>query len=376
MTLVGTPGAVSGTAGPNAGIEISGGGYVQTNGGSISITGNSGAAGLTGVLLQSSGSTVNSSGGNITFTTDSYSGDTSATVNAGAGNVTIQNNSSTTTVNVGGTGTDALTGTLGLDVSSAELAKITAAKIVVGRRDATGSGGVTVSALNMGAMGNIGGDLTVLSTGNIAVNDSITKTAGTDATLNLLANNNITVATNKTITGSTGKLNVLLNSDSDASSAGSIVFNSGSGVTSNGGNITLGGGSALDGSGTAVGESVSSYAGISLATAALAAGGGNIAITGTTYRNAATNTSNVHGILITNGSINTTGAGTIALKGYSTTITDTLSKAIQISGVTITGGSTGTVSLIGDSSSPRYWRHRGQSHCHHSPSPQYFRPAM
>jgi filamentous hemagglutinin family protein len=190
------------------------------------------------------------------------------------------------------------------------------------------------------------------SAGNIAVNESISKTGGGDATLTLQAHGNITVATNKTITSNTGKLNVLLNSDSDASGAGSIVFNSGSGVTSNGGNITLGGGSALDGSGTAVGDGVSSYAGISLTSAAFAAGGGNIAMTGTTFRNAATSTSNVHGIVvITNGSINTTGAGTISLKGYSNTITNTLSKAIQIGGATITGGSTGTVSLIGDSRS-------------------------
>ncbi|PUE10299.1 YDG domain-containing protein [Limnohabitans sp. T6-20] len=349
VTVVGTPGAISGTAGPNAGVEISGGGYVQTNGGSISITGNSGSAGLTGVLLQSSGSSVTSSGGSITFTTDSYSGDNSATINAGSGTVTIQNNTSTTTVNVGGTATDTLTGTLGLDVSSTELGKITAGKIVVGRRDATGSGAVTVSALNMGAMGNTGGDLSVLSKTNIAVNDSITKTAGTDATLSLLANGNITLATNKTITASTGKLNVLLNSDSDATSGGAIVFNTGSGITSNGGNITLGGGTALDGTGFAVADGVSSLQGVSLNTAAITAGGGNIVMNGKT---AATNyvgsLSNISGVYMSGGSISTTGSGTINLTGNNQN-TDTQSQGFVLSSGTITGGSTGAVTITGDS---------------------------
>jgi hypothetical protein len=353
VNVIGTGGA--GTGSNNAGVILNGSSSstgISSSGGQINVTGTAGAGASQGVWFLSGASSSIVSGNNagINLTTDSFVMDSGA-INAGAGIVTIRNRTSATKVNVGGTGTDTLTGAFGLDVSSAELGKISASKIVVGRNDATGSGAVTVNALNMGALGNTGGDLTVLSSTNIAVNDSVTKTAGADSTLSLLANNNITVATNKTITASLGKLNVLLNSDSDASGSGSIVFNSGSGVTSNGGNITLGGGSVLNGSGTAVGDGVSSFTGISLVTAAFDAGGGNIAMTGTTFKNAAANTSNVHGILVTNGSIKTAGAGKISLNGFSNTITDTLSKAIQTSGVTITGGSTGTVSLLGDSRS-------------------------
>ena len=189
------------------------------------------------------------------------------------------------------------------------------------------------------------------SAGNIAVNESISKTGGGDATLTLQAHGNITVAASKTITSNTGKLNVVFNSDSDAAGGGAIIFNTGSGITSKGGDITLGGGTALNGTGSAAGDGISGYAGISLSTAAFDAGGGNIAMTGTTFKTALANTPNVHGIVVTNGSIKTTGAGTITMNGYSTTTTATLSKAIQISGATITGGSTGTVSLIGDSRS-------------------------
>jgi filamentous hemagglutinin family protein len=341
VTITGTASSVgAGSVGVNTA-------NATTTGAAVNITGTASSGGATAYDVTPGN--ISTAGGNVTVTGNAYASSGTETVNAGSGSVTIQNRTSTTTVNVGGTGTDTLTGTLGLDVSSAELGKITAGKIVVGRNDATGSGAVTVSALNMGAMGNTGGDLSVLSKTNIAVNDFITKTAGTDATLHLLANNNITVATNKTITASTGKLNVLLNSDSDAGGAGAIVFSSGSGITSNSGNITLGGGSALDGSGFAVADGVSSLQGVSLNTAAINAGGGNVVMNGKT---AATNyvgsLSNISGIYMSGGSISTTGSGTITLTGNNQN-TDTQSQGFALSNGTITGGSTGAVTITGDS---------------------------
>ena len=77
------------------------------------------------------------------------------------------------------------------------------------------------------------------SLGNIAVNESISKTGGSDATLTLQAHGNITVAASKTITSNTGKLNVVFNSDSDCANGGAIYLITGAGISSNGGNIQL-----------------------------------------------------------------------------------------------------------------------------------------
>ena len=187
------------------------------------------------------------------------------------------------------------------------------------------------------------------SAGNIAVNESISKTGGGDATLTLQAHGNITVAANKTITSNTGKLNVVFNSDSDGVSGGGIVFGTGSGMTSNGGNITLGGGTALNGTGFAIADGVSTLQGISLNTAAVNAGGGNITMKGkTAATNYQANLSTVNGLYMTGGSITTTGSGTIDLSGYNQN-TDTQSKGIELASGTITGGSTGAVTIVGDS---------------------------
>jgi filamentous hemagglutinin family protein len=67
--------------------------------------------------------------------------------------------------------------------------------------------------------------------GNINVNTSIAKTSGSFASLTLRAHNNIVVAANTTITSTSGNLNVTLNSDFDANSAGAIVMNTGSGIS-------------------------------------------------------------------------------------------------------------------------------------------------
>lgn len=187
------------------------------------------------------------------------------------------------------------------------------------------------------------------SAGNIAVNENIAKTGGRDATLTLQAHGNITVAASKTITSNTGKLNVVFNSDSDGANGGAIVFNSGSGITSEGGNITLGGGTGLAGTGFAIADGVSTLQGISLNTAAINAGGGNIVMNGkTATTNYVGSLSNISGIYMAGGSISTTGSGTISLTGNNQN-TDTQSQGFVLSSGTITGGSTGTVTIMGDS---------------------------
>jgi autotransporter-associated beta strand protein len=187
------------------------------------------------------------------------------------------------------------------------------------------------------------------SAGNIAVNESIAKTGGGDATLTLQAHSNITVATNKTITSNTGKLNVVFNSDLDATNGGGIVFNSGSGITSNGGNITLGGGTALNGTGFAIADGSSTLQGISLNTATISAGGSNIVMNGLSPT---TSASNVVGILMSGGTITTTGAGLITLTGKNqlTGTTGATGTGFSMSSGTITGGSAGAVTIEGNSS--------------------------
>ena len=187
------------------------------------------------------------------------------------------------------------------------------------------------------------------SAGNIAVNESIAKTGGVDATLTLQAHANITVAAGKTITSNTGKLNVVFNSDSDGISGGGITLATGSGITSNGGNITLGGGTDLNGTGFATADGSSTLQGIAMYSPNINAGGGNISMQGKT---AATNYSGslptIVGLYVTGGAITTTGSGTVDLSGYNQN-TDSQSKGIELASGTITGGSNGAVTITGDS---------------------------
>lgn len=88
----------------------------------------------------------------------------------------------------------------------------------------TGTGGTNAQA----------GDITW------AANSPVTKSAGGDATLTLRAHRNIQINSGSNITSTAGKLNVVLNSDSQG--VGSGWINTRGIITSNGGNITMGGG--------------------------------------------------------------------------------------------------------------------------------------
>ena len=337
VTLNGTSGTTTGTAGPNAGVEISSSGVAKTDTGNISITGLSGTTGATDVLLSGAGS-VSSNSGNVTFTANSYSGDNTEIVNAGTGIVTMQNRTVGTLIDVGGT--DA-SGTLG--ISNAEIGRVTAGSIVIGSV-AQQTGNLTVSS----AIDTTGAsNFSLISTGGIAVNNNIAKTTAGATTLNLQANSNIIVAANKTISSTSGALNTILNANS-AGTGGGISFNSGSGITSNGGNITLGGGTALNGTGFALADATSTLQGISLTSAAFSAGGGNIVMNGLSPATTATNASNIAGILMTAGTITTTGAGVISLTGKNQIGTSTTGNGLVMTG-TITGGSSGAVNIVGDS---------------------------
>jgi filamentous hemagglutinin family protein len=187
--------------------------------------------------------------------------------------------------------------------------------------------------------------------GDIAVNTSITKTAGSAASLTLKAHNNISFATNAVISSTSGALNVTINSDSDASGAGSILMNLNTGILSNGGNIILGGG--LDPTTTAAIGSGANARGVNLNKATLNAAGGNISIRGIGL---ASGTSR-DGVIFQGGSVvRTTGNGTITIVGNAGTGTATTNNrgvyltsantvvAAQNGAINITGTGGGTTS--------------------------------
>jgi filamentous hemagglutinin family protein len=76
---------------------------------------------------------------------------------------------------------------------------------------------------------------------NITVNSAISKTAGGDANFTLEAMRNITI--NKDITSSSGKLNVVLNSDTNGNQVGAVIINAD--IDTNGGSFTSASGGNL-----------------------------------------------------------------------------------------------------------------------------------
>jgi filamentous hemagglutinin family protein len=165
---------------------------------------------------------------------------------------------------------------------------------------------INVSTIN--ASLNNGTDVTVQTSGatggngDITVASAISKTAGGDATLKLLADRDIIINGGTGISSTNGKLNVLLNARVNDGATGRIGVNSP--ITTNGGNLSLIGGSA---SGYAVGNGAKE--GVSV-NAALSAGGGGILIKG---KGGTVGPQNA-GIVVSS-SIGTSGTGTITLDG-------------------------------------------------------------
>ncbi|PIR31886.1 MAG: hypothetical protein COV36_06285, partial [Alphaproteobacteria bacterium CG11_big_fil_rev_8_21_14_0_20_44_7] len=113
--------------------------------------------------------------------------------------------------------------------------------------------------------------------GHITVNNAISKSAGGDATLTLKAIGDIIFTSGANIVSTLNKLNIVLNSDSDANSDGAISI-TGATFTTNGGNITLGGG-ADPTTGKAHGNAT--YAsGVTIDGSNFTTGAGNIIING------------------------------------------------------------------------------------------------
>jgi len=123
--------------------------------------------------------------------------------------------------------------------------------------------------------------------GTIQVRGNISKTAGNDATLTMQARGTITFPSTTAapstgqVTSTNNKLNVVLQSDTDSTNAGSVLLMSRSQITTNGGYLTIGGGAnpATSPAMGTVGQSTSA-AGVTLQSATLTTSGGNISILG------------------------------------------------------------------------------------------------
>jgi filamentous hemagglutinin family protein len=165
--------------------------------------------------------------------------------------------------------------------------------------------------------------------GDITVAANITMTGAAPATLTLQAENDIIFNAGSVISSTNvtpTALNVVLNADSDGVNGGAIVMNSGSSIVSNGGNITLGGGVAGNGTGFANGNAVWAN-GITLTSATLNAGGGNIVLNG---QGDLFGSSNM-GVQLLGSSLITSGLGSISVTGTGGGVgTGTLNRGVRI----------------------------------------------
>nr|WP_254257901.1 YDG domain-containing protein [Methylobacter tundripaludum] len=183
--------------------------------------------------------------------------------------------------------------------------------------------------------------------GDIFVNDNVAKTTSSTTTLTLQAANNIIIAAGKSISSSLGRLNVVLNSDSDASGAGGILLNTGSSINSNGGNIVMGGGTNPT-TGYAMGTAGSSNSGIHVL-GDINAGAGDVTMHGQSALG--------NGITFAGGTLSSNGTVTIDGKtskaGSSGAANNTAGVRFQNTGTRLTTVN-GTVNVTGSSSGGNY----------------------
>jgi filamentous hemagglutinin family protein len=191
------------------------------------------------------------------------------------------------------------------------------------------------AALNTGTNVTITTEIGGTEVGNITQNPDalINKTAGGDATLTLLAANDILL--NAGITASSGRLNVNLNADADTSGLGALIITNAA-INTNGGNV-LGSGRG----------SFASSNGVFLNNGDINTAGGNITLIGTGRGGGL----NGRGIYLFNGAVvQTTGTGTITLEGsggagtrFNNGIVLDGSRLVAVDGtITLTGTSNGT----------------------------------
>jgi fibronectin-binding autotransporter adhesin len=102
--------------------------------------------------------------------------------------------------------------------------------------------GVGTMLVNAGGAISAGRDLLLHSETNVEIRGQILKTLGADATLTIQAFNHIFLGIGSQVISLANELNVVLNSNCDATLGGAIALEPGAQIYSNGGDITFGGG--------------------------------------------------------------------------------------------------------------------------------------
>lgn len=294
---------------------------------------------LGGTIYDLGGSTLASTNNNVAFAGDFYANNT--TVNAANGtvtfnvvglqtaarNLTVSANAITMNSNFSGTfGTVNLTSnnalalrninaaTINLNAGGA-VTQVASTALTATNLSLQGAGAYTltnstntigiVAANTTNAISVTNGNSS-LAVGTVNGINGITNTSTNAVTLS--AYRDITVSSAITLQG--GALTL----GSNNTGAGGSITVDGT-IQTNGGNVTLGGGVDPT-TGYAVGVSTSSDPGVLIVNGgSIQVGGGNVVIRGQGSSNAATCSNQCYGISINNGSVTTTGTGTITLDG-------------------------------------------------------------
>ena len=198
----------------------------------------------------------------------------------------------------------------------------------------------------------VSNDVILNADNNITWNSGVTldyNGVGT-RTLTLQAGNNISYT--GTITDSVAggdKLNVVFNADYDASGAGSIAINNSSSIVTSGGDITLRGGNAAFSAlpaftdpNYATALRATAARGISIGSATLSAGGGNITMRGV----GVDGTSSGVGVAMAGSTIQTVGTGAITMDGIGGAGTD-YNRGVQAGASTVLSTVDGALTLQG-----------------------------
>jgi Domain of unknown function DUF11/Domain of unknown function (DUF4214) len=335
IALDGTGGGSGGTSDQNDGIfflQNAGVSAVTSTNGAIQITGTAGlGVNSFAINLGTNASQIESTGtANITLTGDSMNFDATSTgIDAGANVVTLQTKSAGNAINLGGADT---VGTLGL--TDAEIDRVNAGTLRIGRNDASASGTITLSSLiDLTAGANTVPTLHLVTGANVVDGTAGEQTDLKVASLAIEATSGI---------GSGDDLNVavtnLAAANSGAAAPGNIQI-------SNTGAMTIQSGPGVDG-----------IVGVTLPAGAIAGNivlvaaspltinapvtdntGGNITLTA-----GAANSSNAADVLTINANIIATGGnGSINLNGNSLVVNSATATVVGIGSVTANFGGTG-----------------------------------
>ncbi|WP_159839027.1 YDG domain-containing protein, partial [Burkholderia sp. 8Y] len=216
-----------------------------------------------------------------------------------------------------------------------------------------------VSALNSGTSvtvttqsGNASYGSTGAGSGDITVSSAIGKTAGSNATLTLQADRDITV--NAPITSSSGKLNVVLSAaNASGATVGGVAVNAN--INSNGGDVLIGGaaGSVYNGIGYALNRTSTANPAVLVGTGvSIASQGGNITINGQSSASSSSYDGTKAGVYFLSGATVDSGGGNLLVSGKSTTSAKEFGISVEANSNTLTTFKTsgGSGSIVFDAS--------------------------